>query len=481
MAKDITLGISADTREFVSGVDKGVIKPLDGIDKALDDVAKGGDEAGRKLEHSLDGARRETSQFKRDQTELGRATAAGQKVGTDSIELNAGQRTKILRTSIRQAGANAKTALAGDLSSMSTSAEGAVSSVGNTVGGILASFGPIGIGIGAAVGVATGIIGGMLQKSTERTKKFREEVKTLANDFIETAGVGEASIGLISAALKEAATTTDKEAVSLAKLHDVADRAGSSYEDLALAYAGNQKVLKELKKTSDDYLDSLYEQLNQEMVNNGNDADRVQAIDKKIRAQEEYNGYLNDASAKAKDAAKQEKLFLAAGGPEMVAKTELLKTIDSAYDETAAGVKDFIDKESGLFNVAKYIEAMGKREKALEDYQTTLATVQLSPAARSFIEKQGVESAASFLAGYKSATPAQQKELDRLWSEAGKNNSGDYLDAVQAGLKGKTITPPAIAKPDISKFDADLKRYFSTNHVVKVTLEGRLRSGKRIV
>jgi hypothetical protein len=75
---------------------------------------------------------------------------------------------------------------------------------------------------------------------------------------------------------------------------------------------------------------------------------------------------------------------------------------------------------------------MQARKQALEDYQSTLNTADLSPEAKKFLESQGQDAAAAFLQGYKGAAPDQKAELNRIWTEAGKANSGEYSTTVQA-------------------------------------------------
>jgi hypothetical protein len=77
---------------------------------------------------------------------------------------------------------------------------------------------------------------------------------------------------------------------------------------------------------------------------------------------------------------------------------------------------------------------MNQRKQALEDYQETLNSADLSPEAKKFLESQGQDAAASFLSGYKGAAPDQKAELNRIWTEAGKTNSAEYSTTVQSAF-----------------------------------------------
>lgn len=443
MAKGITIPIASDTREFTSQVQNGVIKPLEGVDKALDEVARGGDAAGKKLEHSLDGAQRETSAFKKQQQDLGKTITASQQHGTQAYALSTRQRLQLSRTAIRQAGATAKQQLAGDIQSMDGTASGAVGALGNTVGGILASFGPMAAGIGVAVGVATGIVTGMLAKTQAQTKKAKADVKALGQEFIDTAGVGERSISAMTDKLKELALANEDGQLTLSQLRQEAKDAGLDFEDIAVAYVGNAEALERVIKANEEHSKALKRERDEMQTGTDNYLTRTASLEKQEKATDKLTGTLRENLKIVKLAEKAEADYAASGAAEMAAKTARIKTVNSAYDESVSSVTKFIDKESGLLDVGAYLKAFQKKEKALEDYQKNLATVSLSPEAKAYIDSQGVEAAASFLTGYMSANDKQQAELNRVWSEAGKENSGEYKGELKKGLGG-TVRGPRV-------------------------------------
>lgn len=479
MAKDIRIGIASDTREFASGVQKGVIKPLGDLDKALDDVAKGGTEAGRKLEKSLDGASRETSDFKRQQQDLARTMQSTQAAGTQAVALNARQRRTINQQAVRQAGAQARQSVASDAAAMATSTEGALNGIGNTAGAILSGFGPVGVGIGVAIGVATGLVSGLLAKGTEQTKKFKSGVKDLTTELIAVRDKGGPSLGFIVDKLKELATNSEAGETRLEDLNRAAAGNVDRFRDLAQAYAGNTDELQRLKREGEDYLQQLRDELDMQDITTDSGVQRTSQLNKQITAQQNYNKYLGEASDKAREAAKAEKLYLQAGGDEMVAKADLIKSIDSAYDKTAGSIGDFLDKEKSALNIKKYIAAMEARSKALADYQTNLASADLSTEAKAFLADQGADAAAQFLEGYTRANATQKKTLNKIWTEAGKSNSGDYSKQLEKGIPDK-IKAPKVEAPDTAAAERELNRWANQQRTIKVTVKTVDKYGRDI-
>src|SRR6187431_1407503 len=61
----VDIDVATDTRAFSKGIEKGVIKPLEGVETALDDVAKEGDQTGDKLADSMEQAQRATEELQK--------------------------------------------------------------------------------------------------------------------------------------------------------------------------------------------------------------------------------------------------------------------------------------------------------------------------------------------------------------------------------------------------------------------------------
>ena len=492
MAKGISIGIASDTKDFAQGVKSGVIEPLDDAADAIKDLAKGGDKAGRELEDGFKGAQKATDKYEKalqDAIDTTKKVATTSKQATrevsDDFEISAAQQKKLRKVAINEIGNEAKANAAETFSSFDGSAQSFVDGIQGTLGGLVSSLGPVGLAVGAAGALAIGLINGALQNADTTSQEFKQSVADMTTELIKSGKVGSVSVSYIVEELQKLATESDSSKVSLSKLSDSARKSGTSFEDLAQAYAGNTKGLKDQVKAGKEKL--RQDQLNSEALSNltveqalaetGDRTAYASAL-KKVSGQKEVNDYLDQAAAKASEAAKQQDLYAKSGGPELEVKAALIGQINSAYDDAAGAVEDFTNKESGIFDTGAYIAAMDAREKALHDYQNTLASSGLTTEAKSFLNSQGEEAAATFLAGYKAATPAQQKELNRIWSEGGKANSGEYTKALQAGIPKTMDGTKVKVSADTSEVDAQLKR-LAQQHV-KVTIEGVTRNGVKV-
>ncbi|MFC7766581.1 hypothetical protein [Leucobacter soli] len=72
MAKGISLSIASDTRDFASGVARGVVEPLEDVSDVLQEVVKDGDKAGRELEDAMSDARQDTAKLASEYEDLNR-------------------------------------------------------------------------------------------------------------------------------------------------------------------------------------------------------------------------------------------------------------------------------------------------------------------------------------------------------------------------------------------------------------------------
>ena len=480
----INIDIAANVRDFqkaTSDAEKG----LDDVSDALDALAKGAQQEAREAGRGIsDGFKDGTREAEKAVDKLGDDMGDSVKDGAREVD----QETEKLEKSFKQLADTAKreTKDLGDPMAISTrkgvddakeglnefkdeanstakesaaSFDGSFESIGDVVQEIAANafagFGPAGAVAGIAAAAGIGIAIAKMEEGAESTERFKERVGELTGELIEV-GTGTVGIEYIVDKLKEMATATDDAEVSLSDLKDVADESGSSYTDLARAYAGSGGDLDKLIKKTREQKKAL-EESNAAEQEGLTYRDKVGGADPRIDATQKYIDYLEQAKSARDEATRNEKLYADANGPALAAKAELIENIDSAYDDAAGSAEDFIDKESGLFDVQGFIDSMNQRAQALIDYQETLATAALTPEAKAFISSQGVDSAATFLAGYKTATPAQQAELNRIWSEAGKTASGSFSSSVKADLANAGYS----ADVKLVANDADFRAYLS--------------------
>jgi hypothetical protein len=440
------------------GIEKGVKKASKASDKLGDDIgdsvkkgAKEGEQATEKLERSFKELADSAAK-----TDPGKDLGTSVKKGTDDAKEGLGEFKDEANSTAREAAA-----------SFDGSAESIGDAFQEVAANAFAGFGPAGAAAGLLIAASLGTVFAKLQEGSENTEAFKEKVAELGQEFIDAGGVGEASLDFVIDKLKELATTTEDGVVSLEDLQKAVEGAGNgkNFDDIAKAVAGAGGNIDELLEKQKDVLKQLEEEAQQsDMTKTGVYRDNLE----KAQSQQLVVAELEKAKTAADAAKAGEEAYAASGGPALQAKADLINNINDAYDEAAGGADDYVDAESGIFDVQGFIDSMNQREQALKDYQETLATAALTPAAKAFISSQGVDSASTFMAGYKTATPAQQAELNRIWSEAGKSSSGTFSSNVKANLSNAGYNATVKLNPDGSNIAAYLQQTKTQNVLLRV-------------
>lgn len=455
--KGIELTFTANAKQLLRSTSD-VEEAFDAVADSLDDIAtdsgkstnilsKNFDKASEKVERSAEDIERS---FKDVAKTVGETSA---KAGRD-LANNTQKGATAAKRDLEEVGNEARQNLAETASSFDGSMQSIVDGLQGTLGGLTTALGPIGAAAGAAAALGLGVLLNEIEKGTERTAEWKEEVNELAAEYIETGRLGTRSLESIIDKLKELALESEDGKVNLEELDKAAEESGNEFDRLAKAYAGNSSDLRKLIADAEEHKKALESEADALATGVDGYAEKVQALDNAAKATETYIGYLTDSATKAKEAEEAAILYAKAGGPELEAKAALLETVNAAYDDTAGSLSDFINKETGLFDTTKYIAAMEARSKALTDYQNNLASANLSPEAKAFLNEQGADAAASFLAGYSKATPAQKNKLNEIWTEAGREDSGTYRESVAKGFAGVPLKAPAVESLDLNVGDA---------------------------
>ena len=116
----------------------------------------------------------------------------------------------------------------------------------------------------------------------------------------------------------------------------------------------------------------------------------------------------------------------------------------------------------------------------LRDYQDTLAASELSRG-KDFLNSQGADAAAAFLAGYQAATPEQRAELNRIWTEAGPVRLRRLQRHPRKGFAGRTIAGPTVdlQEPNVDDLVNGLQSKLVGRHV-RVTVIPVDRNGVEV-
>lgn len=475
--KPIAISVASETRDFSKGVRDGVVEPLEDAEKALKEVERAGDRAGDELEDSMRDAQRETEELKDEYKRLEQVMKDG--AAPRKFKQNTADATSSAKRDLQELGDESRQNASEMFSSFDGSIESLADGIQGTLGGIVGSIGPIGAAAGAAGAAGVGLLMTKFEEAKEREEALRQKTAELASEFIDAGNDGERSFAGMGDELRDLAEQADEAEASLRDVRDIARLNGLEYRTLADAYAGNSDALSEmigkLEQQRDLNKDAIDAQVAGAESLNLADAERFASTQRGIEQLKEQRDAI-DAAAEA------EKLWRDAGGPEIEAKAGHIASLNDAYDDAAGAVDDFLDEESGVFDVQKYIDAMAARTQALQDYQDNLATAGLSTEAQAFLNEQGAETAALMVQGYLDASPEQQKKLEEIWTEAGKTDSASYIAEVQKvfsnPLDAPTVNPLQI---DTTQAETTLSTFINRQRTVRVDVEAFTPDGRAII
>lgn len=465
----ITIPIAADTRQAAKEVGD-LSKGFDKVADSLDDVAKESTKSGNKLEDSMKDAQRETKETAEAFQQLARTQKQANQDSTNDFELSTREKRKLSRETVKEIGDEAKQNASETLSSFNGSAQSFMDAIQGTLGGLVSSLGPLGLVIGGTAALGLGAINGALQNGSANSEQFKQDVSDLTQALIDAGNHGEVSVDRIVENLKKLATTGDDAGLTLSKLDDLTKRSGNSFEDAARAYAGNSDALKEMVKQGKEHLEQLERQGAATDQNNDKQRAAYAGIIDQANAQKDLNGYLEQASQKADEAAKNAKLYAESGAAELERKAEQVKNIGDAYSDAASDSDDFFDSETKAFDTSGYIKKFQELQEEIKRISSDLASSGLSDAAKAFIEGLPEEQQAIFLNAYKAANPNQRDQLDAIWAQNGASSARNYGAGLQAGLPRQIAGPDIVAtwRVDRSALDAAIRSQVNVTVPVKV-------------
>lgn len=440
MAIDITF--IADVFPFTKGV-KNIEEALDDVADSLDDVAKDGDDTGDKVTKSFREIAREAQRASGSIDKDMRDGFDGAKDGAEDFKQEANQTAKE------------------SAASFDGSAESIIDSFQEIAANAFAGFGPAGAVAGLAMAAGIGLAVKGFQDNQEAAEELKQKVADLTEQYIQAGRIGSVSLEDYIDAIKTLATETDDAKLSLTDIKDASGDNLQMMQDLAEAVGGLEGEYQALIDANNEQIDKLRVEQQEAKSIIGYDQERAQLLGDRIDKIREANQALEEQSAAEEDAAVAAQAANEIGLPALQARADMLSMVDQAYDDAAGNVTDFINKETALFDVQAYIASMQEREKALQDYQTALASSGLTPEAKEFLNSQGAEAASLMLKGYSEGDAATKAELSRIWSEAGKEGSGAADKAIKETFKTPAeakVNVKADTKPATEAIDAWINR-----------------------
>lgn len=470
MAKGASISVGSDVKEVESGLKRGVIEPLEDVAEILQDVAKDGDKAGEQLESAMRDAQKDTSRLSNEYEELNRKIRQAGKTGRNlGDDVKTG--TDAAKRDLRELGDEAKQNAAETFSSFDGSFESLVDGIQGTLGGIVSNIGPVGAMAGAAAAVGLGLITAELQESAERAAEIREETSALTTEIVNAGGALDKveMVDRVREWSNEIADNKewwelwqDSATTNFQKVQDYADKTGASMKDLFNAISGQdtsgsldllEDLEKQLEQVSKDY-DALARakaggttragelKLEKEALEGATAAirERLNIQDTAISEAREQLALTEEYAKKEEAAAAATRLREDAIG---ALQGELNHAID-AYDE-------FVDKETGAADPAKYIAAMQARMDATANFNTNVqqlaANTGLSFEETQAILERGVDFA-PMLAAIMAGGPEMQAQY------AGQIRA--MLDGGQAILDGTETTATITTKTDAQDAERQL-------------------------
>lgn len=400
----INIDANLGAKGFIKGA-KDMENALENVSDELDNVAKSGAQDVEKLADKLKEADKAAKALKDSGNDIGK----GVKKGTVEAE----DATEVYR---KEAISNVSEVT----SSFTGSWESAIDVVQGTLGGVVQDLKGFGLILGAAGAAGVGLIGVALQQMQEQAKEAEARIQELGDAFISTRGL-DTPLETVIENLKKISKNSDDSRAKFRDLREEAKKIGIEAEGLALAYAGAEKPLKQQLAI----LQSLEAQTknNIQAQKNGDQSFDLAASQKLAAIQRQIKG-LQDVQKETDAAREIEQIYLSTGAGEMQNKVEAIKGINDAYDDAVGSVTDFVNKETGILDVAAYIKSMEEREVALQNYQTSLAKAGLTDEQKTALNAMGIDASVAWMKGFESATPEQKESMKRFLTESAKESSG---------------------------------------------------------
>lgn len=471
MTKGISIGVGADTRQFSQAVARGIVDPLEDVEKALDGIGK--DKAGDKLEDSMKDAQRATERLADEQKSLGDVIARESERGGRALKRNISSGTSAAKRDLEELKNEAKQNASETFSSFDGSLESFADGLQGTFGGVVSGLGPIGAAAGAAGALGIGLIMAAFGTASEDTEAYKERVAALAQEFIDTGTDGEASIDFLVSKLQELATETDD--VGLKELAKIAAGAKSDFKDLAQAYAGNTDGLRDLWREADRQVQKLKDEANALNQTTAAGQARAAQIVEQIGYQEQYRDKIGQSIGVAEEAATAEQNYIDAGGRAMETRAAAQETYQSALDDSIGAFGDFTNAETGALDPAAYVAGIQARIDATANFNTNVQELAtqfgLTDAEVQAILDQGLDFApmlqsikdagleGEFVAKLQAAVGGGQEILDgnplstTADVDADTSEAESKTDAFTNTKRDTTIT----AKADTAKAEADIR------------------------
>lgn len=457
MAKGISINFLADVRDFLRGT-KNVEEELDDVADSLDDVARDGVKATEKLEDGFNDLRKKAKQAGDDiEKGIGDGTKRGAKQGETATEVYK-----------KEAIANVSEVT----SSFTGSWESAADAVQGTLGGVVADLGPAGAAIGAAGALGVGLLTQAIIQAEEAAEETRARIAELGLEMIEAGSQGEVPLQTLIDNLKEIVSNSEEASKKFRDIQLQSRLATTDAEKMAVAYAGNERAINSQLEVLEELIEAQKEQTDT--------TETVMANQIRLKTLQEQQKELKNVQTEIQKAGEIEQTWLNSGGAEFLAKEEAISQIDAAYDEAVYGVGNFLNAETGMYDLEAFAQSIRDREQLLLNYQTLLSESGLSTEQKSALNQYGVEQATAILQGLKDPNVSQQTKttIKNGLREASKEGSGVAQEEIKKAFK-EPVEAKVQVKADTSMAQRDLDNLIRARSAV-IRVDFQDRYGKRV-
>lgn len=295
MAAGITLGIAADTRPFASAIRSGVLQPLEGVERALDDVGDAGSDAEAELVGGFRGAQAASKDLERQtermvdtiRREARQASRSVREIGDDGFERSS-EATRNFRDEATQNFSEVASSFDGSL-------QGITDGIQGTLGGAASAVsGPIGLALGG-LAVVAGTVGSAWAARAEEIKQAWQD---MYDDMVES-GQGFLSQDLINRRIQEVFADQGKLNAAVAEGRQL----GVDYTDIVRAQAGDLTALGDVLAAARDALTTQNEAQDEFIAKNGEESAAIADKQGQYELLIEKYGRLLDAQNSSANAA----------------------------------------------------------------------------------------------------------------------------------------------------------------------------------
>lgn len=374
----ITIDFLSNVSQFLRGT-RNAEDALDDVADSLDDVAKEAQRSGDDVDDSLKDSERSAERLERSFQDLAdEARAVGKAGSAAGSDVDDGMRKA--DDGVSRAGdglGEFKDEANSTAREAAASFDGSAESIGDAfqevAANAFAGFGPAGAIAGLAAAAGIGLVIQGFEAAEEEQTEFRERVAELAQQFIETGGIGERSFSDMADELRGLVTESEDGRDSIDDLSRIAEHLDRPLRDVVKAYQDGGPALDNLIARQKEFDDQAWE--SRDVWSKTWDV-----VFGSANGSLTENIKLMQGRSKTVDQAiEKDKLWAESGGEAMQIKADLVDSVSDAYDGVRDSATDAATSEEGVFDVERWAQLVADQKVQVEAYNENLGRLKLTP------------------------------------------------------------------------------------------------------